>query len=151
MRPSLCLCVPVVASLRANGRNDTSEITNVWIRGSQAEICYWAPYSLCGTKPIQKVFISPKIVTHALCMPVRALCALRASCTSARGDASAVPRGASHPFPTRHPVAGLRFGHGSGVDHIPVTKTAAQVWPCERDIPGHGLHKPFSGRRDRMG
>ncbi|RSS76818.1 hypothetical protein EF918_22755 [Streptomyces sp. WAC06614] len=46
--------------------NDTSEITNAAIWGSQAEICYWAPYSLCGTKRIQKVFISPKIVTHAM-------------------------------------------------------------------------------------
>ncbi|OLZ45783.1 hypothetical protein AVW11_34385 [Streptomyces amritsarensis] len=47
-------------------RNDTSEITSAWLRGSQAGICYRAPYSLCGTKPMQKVFISPKIVTHAI-------------------------------------------------------------------------------------
>ncbi|MDX6362160.1 MAG: hypothetical protein QOC85_1163, partial [Streptomyces sp.] len=24
----------------------------------QAEICYWAPYSLCGTKAMRKVFKS---------------------------------------------------------------------------------------------
>ncbi|RKN61307.1 hypothetical protein D7231_32525 [Streptomyces klenkii] len=36
-------------------QNDTGEITSVPIRASQAEICYWAPYSLCGTKAKQKV------------------------------------------------------------------------------------------------
>jgi hypothetical protein len=30
----------------------------VLLRASQAEICYWAPYSLSGTKPLQKVFKS---------------------------------------------------------------------------------------------
>ncbi|QEU93960.1 hypothetical protein CP970_26385 [Streptomyces kanamyceticus] len=38
--------------------NDTSEITSVPIRASQAEICYWVPYSLCGTKAMRKVFKS---------------------------------------------------------------------------------------------
>ncbi|GAA0338309.1 hypothetical protein GCM10010319_12850 [Streptomyces blastmyceticus] len=36
-------------------QNNTGEITSVPIRASQAEICYWAPYSLCGTKAKQKV------------------------------------------------------------------------------------------------
>jgi hypothetical protein len=30
----------------------------VLLRASQAEICYWAPYSLCGTKAMRKVFKS---------------------------------------------------------------------------------------------
>ncbi|AKZ56124.1 Hypothetical protein SAM23877_3075 [Streptomyces ambofaciens ATCC 23877] len=29
------------------------------LRASQAEICYWVPYSLCGTKAMRKVFKSP--------------------------------------------------------------------------------------------
>ncbi|GBQ03592.1 hypothetical protein SSP531S_50670 [Streptomyces spongiicola] len=35
----------------------------MWIRASQAEICYWAPYSLCGTKRMRKVLKSPKTMT----------------------------------------------------------------------------------------
>ncbi|QES54956.1 hypothetical protein DEJ51_12670 [Streptomyces venezuelae] len=81
-------------------RNDTSEITSAWLRGSQAEICYWAPYSLCGTKPMQKVFISPKIVTHAT------------GTTGCR----------LYPYSTCHLRAGLRSGRRSGADHIQVTE-----------------------------
>ncbi|MYY82826.1 hypothetical protein GT044_16430 [Streptomyces sp. SID335] len=55
--PLVCLCVPVVLLCRFRV-NDTSEITSVPIRASQAEICYWAPYSLCGTKAVRKVFKS---------------------------------------------------------------------------------------------
>ncbi|AXE26617.1 hypothetical protein C0216_27090 [Streptomyces globosus] len=46
-------------------RNDTSEITSGGLQRSQAGVCYWGPYSLCGTKAMQKVLISPKIVTVA--------------------------------------------------------------------------------------
>ncbi|AXK33894.1 hypothetical protein DVA86_15720 [Streptomyces armeniacus] len=43
--------------------NDTSEITSALIRGSQAGICYWDRYSLCGTKTMRKVFKSPQTMT----------------------------------------------------------------------------------------
>ncbi|AZQ71879.1 hypothetical protein EKH77_12270 [Streptomyces luteoverticillatus] len=45
-------------------QNDTSEITSAPIRGSQAGICYWAPYSLCGTKGVRKVAKPPQGWTH---------------------------------------------------------------------------------------
>ncbi|MYT22996.1 hypothetical protein GTW69_22365 [Streptomyces sp. SID7760] len=80
-------------------RNDTSEITSGPLPASQAEICYWAPYSLCGTKRMQKVFISPKIVTHA----------------------SDAPRDGVHPQSTYRSARWLRSSQRSGADHIWIT------------------------------
>ncbi|NDZ82601.1 hypothetical protein G3I19_29515 [Streptomyces sp. SID10853] len=59
MRPLSVFASPCCCRYRFRP-NDTSEITSVWIRASQAEICYWAPYSLCGTKAMRKVFKSLK-------------------------------------------------------------------------------------------
>ncbi|QEU74158.1 hypothetical protein CP967_21075 [Streptomyces nitrosporeus] len=59
MRPSSVSCVPVMRPLSTRP-NNTSEITSVYLWASQAKICYWPRYSLCGTKRIQKVFKSPK-------------------------------------------------------------------------------------------
>ncbi|MYW15318.1 hypothetical protein GT039_06870 [Streptomyces sp. SID2955] len=58
VRPSSVFHVPVRGRHRFR-LNDTSEITSVLLRASQAEICYWARYSLCGTKAVRKVFKSP--------------------------------------------------------------------------------------------
>ncbi|AZS86862.1 hypothetical protein ELQ87_23335 [Streptomyces griseoviridis] len=52
VRPSSVFRVPVMWPLPFR-LNDTSEITSVLLRASQAEICYWAPYSLCGTKAVR--------------------------------------------------------------------------------------------------
>ncbi|AEY89772.1 hypothetical protein SHJG_4501 [Streptomyces hygroscopicus subsp. jinggangensis 5008] len=57
MRPSSVFRVPVRSRYRFR-LNDTSEITSVLLRASQAEICYWVRYSLCGTKAVRKVFKS---------------------------------------------------------------------------------------------
>ncbi|MYU13127.1 hypothetical protein GTZ78_21145 [Streptomyces sp. SID8361] len=57
VRPSSVFASPCLMP-SVNRQNDTSEITSVPIRASQAEICYWASYSLCGTKASQKVFKS---------------------------------------------------------------------------------------------
>ncbi|KAA6217956.1 hypothetical protein CP979_14230 [Streptomyces filamentosus] len=69
---------------------------------SQAEICYWAPYSLCGTKPMRKVFKSPKTVTHPT------------------GGSRSVVRLPRETCETR---ILLRSSHGSDPDHSPVTGT----------------------------
>ncbi|PAU46406.1 hypothetical protein CK936_24255 [Streptomyces albireticuli] len=63
MRPSSVICVPVMLP-SSKRQNDTGEITSVPIRASQAEICYWAPYSLCGTKAKQKVPKTIQVRTH---------------------------------------------------------------------------------------
>jgi hypothetical protein len=57
VRPSSVFASPCDGRYRFR-LNDTSEITSVLLRASQAEICYWAPYSLCGTKASLKVFKS---------------------------------------------------------------------------------------------
>ena len=61
--PLVCLSRPRDAAVTDSGRTTRVKLQVCWIRASQAEICYWAPYSLCGTKAMRKVFKSPKTLT----------------------------------------------------------------------------------------
>ncbi|RLL67182.1 hypothetical protein D7M15_10240 [Streptomyces sp. Z26] len=109
--------------------NDTSEITSAPIRGSQARICYWDCYSLCGTKTKQKVFKSPQTMTVAR--------GRRSARPSPTGERDGSPPG-STPHTGATPItAGSQKHNGAGGrGRCPV-------------FPRKGMNKPFSAQRDR--